>query len=258
MIRGGIEGFRQLRRHLVGDLHHVIIAAGVSTALWLIAYAFGRDPDIAEAGWVFFCVMGILFHRSNLWEVYRDREAVRRHPSSNEIDMSNLGDHIRGEWLRIVTKTLFLIAGFIALYMLPRINEFLDMLRTVSVMSIMAGLACLDIDAILDKISRRHLVSLIIADINARPLGLSTAERLTRAITIARDMFHDMNAQQAIIVAVMEHIQLTGSLPEGVEIGDVIVDLERIGSAIREAHALIKSYDPAAGGQSRQKIKPEG
>lgn len=233
------------------DAHHVVISAGVASVAWLIAYTYGRDPDFVEAAWVFFCMMGILFHRENLSETYHDQRAVRNHPSSNEADLRNIGDHIRGEWLRILTKSFFLVSGFVSLYFQPRINETLDAIRIVSVMCLVIGVCLLDIDAVLDKVARRHLVSLIIQEINARPLGLSAEERLERAIEVGRDMYHDINNELAVIVPVLECLQMTGRIPVGLDVGEIIRSIDKFQSDLREARALLRSFDPLAGGPTR-------
>ena len=243
----------RLLREAFWNAHHLLIAAGIACVSWLAFYTFGRDPDITEAGWVFFCVIGILFHRENLSETYRDRESVRRHPSSNAADLRNLGDHIRGEWLRIATKTLFLGSGMISLYFLPRANETTEMIRGLSVIFLMTGVALLDIDAVLDKLARRELVRMVIQEINARPLGLPVDQRLILAIKAGRDLFHDEMGAWGIVIPVLEMIQRGERLPEGMTVASVIDQIEAHISNQGAIHADIRSYDPSAGGPPKGK-----
>jgi hypothetical protein len=248
------RSFETLVHEVMWHSGHVVVSAGVAAISWLVFEALGRDPDVIESGWVFFCVLGILVHRENLSETYRDRAAVMNHPSSNEADLRNLGNHIRGEWLRIATKLLFMVSGFVSLYFMPRVNETLEIIRSVSVISLMTGVAILDIDAILDKVARRELVRMVIAEINARPLGLSTEERLERAIKAARDMYHDDVGEWAIVVGALEHIRYTGETLEGLDVPTLLQHIEDHLSALRDIHALIRSYEPAAGGPSRKPV----
>lgn len=223
------------------NAYHLIISAGVATLAWLIAYAYGNDPDIVEAAWVFFCAMGIMFHAENLSETYHDQRAVMKHPSSTEADRRNVGDHIRGEWMRITVKTLFIVSGFVSLYFPPRIGDFNDALRLISLCCLMGGVCILDLDAVLDKITRRQLIDLILKEINERPYGLTAEDRLRQAIEAARDMFHDMNGELAIIVPLLEAMQRDGIAIDGFSIGEMIGSLDAMQSEIRAAHAVIRS-----------------
>lgn len=252
------RSFRTFLREVFWHSHQMIVALIVAGISWIVFSMLGRDPDLLESGWVFFCVMGILVHRENLSETYRDRSAVMRHPSSNEADLHNLGEHIRGEWLRIATKMLFLVSGFVSLYFLPRVNETLEMIRSVSIICLMTGVALLDIDAVLDKLARRELVRLVIQEINARPLGLSTDERLERAIVSARQMIHDDLDQWAVVVGALDHMRHTGQLPDGLDVGTLLDRIDTHLSDLREIHALIRSYNPSAGGPPRGRTKTEG
>lgn len=240
-----------LKRHIIGDLHHVVMAAGFATVCGLVATALGRDPDLSELGWIFFCVMGILFHRASLIEQYRDRAAIERHPSSTEADLRSVGDHIRGEWIRIATKSFFLFSGGVALYMLPRADPTLDTLRLASVTAQMFGVFLLDIDAILDRVSRRKLVALIKIEIQSRPLGLPTDVRLERAITAAREMFHLVNNELSIALGTIEAVSLSGITVDTVDLAESIKRLDEIGSEVRSLHATIRSLSPSAGGPSK-------
>lgn len=234
------------------DVRQIAIALGISVVLWAVAEVAGRNPDIAEAGWIFFCAMGVLLHRDNLTEVYADRQAVMAHPSSNDADLRNIGDHIRGEWIRIATKSLFMIAGAVSLYFPPRINETMEAFRIVSLFALMLGVALLDTDAVLDKIGRRRLVVMLIAEMDARPLGLSAEERLARAVETARDTFHGTNEELQRIVGFLEIVRASGcSLPEGADVAEAIAVIDRLAAQIKVAHALVRQFDPKAGGPSR-------
>ncbi len=251
MIKSLRPGLGDLSRHIVGDLHHVAFAAGFATICGLIAAGFGRDPDLSELGWIFFCVMGILFHHASLQEQYRDQIAIERHPASTAIDLRSVGDHIRGEWIRIGTKTLFLCSGGIALYMLPRDDPTLDTLRLTSVTAQMFGVFLLDIDAILDRVSRRRLVTMIKLEIQSRPLGLPSSVRLERAVEAAREMYHLVSNELASAVGTIELIHYSGITPEGIDLDKQITDLIEIGDRVKALHATIRSLAPEAGGPSR-------
>lgn len=224
-------------RQLFGDVRDTLISGGIAGVMWLAADRLDRTPSAVTVGWVFFCLTGILFHWSNLTEVYADRRAVVSHPSSNDIDEHSLGDAIRGEWLRIATKTLFLFAGAVALFRVEGFGPFV-------IACLMIGVFCLDIDAALDRISRRRLMALIVAEIDDRPLGLTTEERLDRAIDTARTMFHDMNGEVSMILPVLASIQQTGRPPEGVDIGPIVDRIEELSADLKEAHSLIRSFAP--------------
>lgn len=237
-----------LLRATFTNFHYVIVSACVTSIAWLAAYAAGFDPDIAEAAWVFFCMMGILLHRENLVEAYSNLRAVEQHPASNEADLRNIADTVRGEWLRIATKALFILAGLIALLVPPRVNEITEWWQNVLAVLLMLGVALLDIDAVLDKISRRALTNLLIQEINARPLGLSSEDRLGMSIETARQMYHDTCEAFAIVVPVLEAIQRTGQTPLDMDVGQILGHIDGFLSDLRSEHATLRSFDPAAGG----------
>jgi hypothetical protein len=238
-------------RQSIGHAHNILIPIVVTVLAWGIADRAGKDPDITEALWVFFCILGIVFHGGNLSEARKDRHAVSDHPSSNAADVANLDAQIRREILRIVTKSLFLVSGVISLYFPPRFNDTAEVIRVVSIACLMCGVAILDMDAILDKLARRELVRLLILEINSRPSGLSAEVRLERTIETMRDLYHEVINGISPIPALLDEIEATGCLPDDIKVEPMVKRIDLMLDRLRQMYALMRSYDPDAGGPSR-------
>lgn len=248
--------FRAVGQYALHDIHHVMFAMALSIAFGLTAWGFGREPDAIEVLWVFACIIGILFHWETLAEIHRDRAAVMRHPSSTDVDIRNLGDHIRSERLRITAKSLFLYAGGISLYFLPRNSEAVDWLRLTSVAALAGAVIVLDIDAITDRISRRRLVVLIKQEIEARPFGLSTEARLDQAIIILRDLYHAARNLSALAIGADEKALVTGTVDIAADISERLRAYDRLTLDIRDLHDKARALDPKAGGdESRARME---
>lgn len=159
------------------DGRHFLHAALFGVLATLVMQQFGREVELPELLWLVMAFAGVLYHIDTLREVRRDLAVLADLEHIDPLDVEAAGNHVRREGMRIAAKLFFTVAGLVSMWLPGRNSDTLDALRLVVLGSLVAAVLLLDMDAVLDRRSRRRQVQLA---------HESQARREARAMTAAR------------------------------------------------------------------------
>lgn len=213
----------QALRQWVTDVPNIAISILAASVVALVASALGREPDWPESIWFGLCAAGSYYHWSGLRELYRDHEAVLSWPEHDGIDLETIDNSIRRERTRLTAKVVFGAAGFIMMFVPPRVVESVDFIQQIVIVLLIFAVLALDVDAVMDRRSRRRQLDLIKASIARRQARREQLEVMFAPIFEAlanetsergRVLAHNINGKLSMVVGTVEILKGSSRLDD--------------------------------------------
>jgi hypothetical protein len=234
------------------DVPAVLVSLAFAVLMTAIAAANGREPDFQEGARLFFAVAGLLFHLASRKEAVAARTALLRLPQVDTADLEAIDNMVRREHVRLVVKTVFVIVTLAAMAVPPQDTQTFEIARLIGGYSLLVILILLDLDAVLDRTSRRRQVQLIRENMQVR--ARLRAERLEaqRPAYVARNVelsktgrgyVHDINNDLAVVVGLVDTLTATGEIPEDerIDLAEASAKLDSATECLRKLQALVRS-----------------
>lgn len=238
------------------DIPNVLVALATSTSAWLVATSMGFEPDAPETIWFGLCSAGFYYHLQGMRELLIDRQALRRWPATDDVDLEANSDAVRQESTRLATKGLFSLAGLIMMFLPPRLVPEYEATTRVVIALLTLAVVALDIDAVLKRRSRRRQMDLLKVAVERRrrrreelefrfrPLLEQFASAASRQ---GRDLAHQIKNQMAIAAGAVEVLKTSDSVtPDNRQTlvdADIAIDLAL--DLVDKLHELVRTLDTA-------------
>jgi signal transduction histidine kinase len=239
------------------DVPAIMAAFSFAVVMTLVAAADGRYPDIQEGARLFFSTAGLLFHLASRHEITAARSALLQLPPVDPADLEAVDNMIRREYIRIAVKSIFIVATLAAMAIPPQETPSLEVARLVGAYALLVILVLLDLDAVLDRTSRRRQVQLIAENRETRLRVRLERERAlepsilakNRALSeVGRDLAHQINNDLAVVVGAVDLLHGDGETDESEAeyLEAAALKLADATEHMKQLHDLVKSLAEVA------------
>jgi hypothetical protein len=220
---GVVLTFVEALRQFFIDLPNALTGISFACLAWVVTQVLGLAVDWPVIAWLGICGTGLYYHFYGLRELIGDLEAILKWPDHDDIDTEVLSNQIRREQSRLVTKSLFLVAGVVMLFTPPRFIIQYKEAEQLIVILLICGVIALDIDAVMDRRSRRRQITLIKESIKRRQARRALLEQrflpvleaaANQASTAGRKLVHDINGKLSFIVGVVDILKNSKNLSD--------------------------------------------
>lgn len=242
-----LQAFRQFML----DVPNIAVSVLAASVAWILATSIGREPDWPETIWFGLCTAGAWYHWGGLRELHVDLLSIKQWPDHDGVDLEAIDNSIRRERIRFTAKSVFGSAGLIMMFVPPRVVESIDNIQQVVIVLLIFAVLALDVDAVLDRRSRRRQLELIKAGIEKRRERRRVLEQMFQPIFEAmanatsekgRTLAHEINGKLSMVVGTMEVLKGSTRLSEEemtlVTTMDDIID--EICLQVGELHQLVR------------------
>jgi signal transduction histidine kinase len=242
-----LQAFRQFML----DIPNIAVSVLAASVAWTLASTLDRGPDWPETIWFGLCSAGAWYHWGGLRELRVDLLAIMQWPDHDGVDLETIDNSIRRERIRFTAKSVFGIAGLIMMFVPPRVVEEVDLVQQVVIVLLIFAVLALDVDAVLDRRSRRRQLALIHAGIERRRDRRRALEAMFQPLfeTMAnatsekgRVLAHDINTKLSMVVGTVEILK--GSIRLDDEERALVLGMdetvEEICEQVAELHELVR------------------
>jgi hypothetical protein len=232
------------------DVPNILISIVCALIAWTVADSLGKSPNLPETVWFGLTSAGIYYHWSGLIEILKDREALLQWPEHDGVDLETIDNATQRERSRLVAKGVFASAGLISMLLPPRIQEY-DVFTQFIVVLLILGVVALDINAILDRVSRRKQIELIKLNIEKRKIRRRYLEErflplfeivATKTSIRGRRLAHDIYGKLSIVVGCADILKDSPRLDTEERAMVLALDdaISEIVSEVGELHQLVR------------------
>lgn len=241
----------QAFRQFMLDVPNLAVSVLAASVMWTLATTLGLEPDGPETIWFGLCAAGAWYHWGGLRELHVDLLSIQQWPDHDGVDLETIDNSIRRERVRLSAKSVFGTAGLIMMFVPPRVVESIDFIQQVVITLLIFAVLALDVDAVLDRRSRRRQLELIKAGIARRQERRRQLEAMFRPMFEAlanatsekgRVLAHDINGKLSMIVGTVE--VLKGSprldLEEQAMVATMDDIIDEVCAQVAELHQMVR------------------
>jgi hypothetical protein len=241
----------QALRQFMLDVPNMLITFVTATVMYVVTSVLGFQPSWPETIWFGLCAAGAYYHWIGVHELLRDRAALVVWPEHDGVDLETVDNALRREKVRFMAKTSFGAAGFVMMWVPPRVAAETDLIQQVVIVLLICAVIALDVDAVLDRRSRRRQLVLIRQSIERRRVRRRQLEDAFRPLFEAvasqtseegRKLAHDINGKLSTLVGVIEILKGSPRLDadEQIMVSDMDGTIEEVCVQVAELHTLVR------------------